>query len=239
MEIDLNSIPENKAQDILKQYLKYDFETGEFSYRHDYNIRRVKGALACGFSNGYVRFRVFPNGRKKYMAHRLVWLYVTGKWPKDQIDHINHDRSDNRFFNLREVTQAEQVRNKSIPKNNLSGCMGVFYKKEFKKWEAYITFEKERKFLGYFENKECAIKARKQAEKELGFHENSGIEKPRLKTCRQKGVYFNKQNNKWIAAITTGKIKKHLGSFKTKEEALLARKEAEIKKEKDNHKNEN
>jgi HNH endonuclease len=48
-----------------------------------------------------------------YRAGRLAWLYMTGEWPKNQIDHINRDKADNRFCNLRDVTQTENMRNKA------------------------------------------------------------------------------------------------------------------------------
>lgn len=52
-------------------------------------------------------------GKKKYsfLAHRLVWLYMTGKWPENQIDHDNGDATDNRWVNLDDVTRSKNGMN--------------------------------------------------------------------------------------------------------------------------------
>lgn len=60
-----------------------------------------------------------------YLAHRLIWLYVTGAFPKDKIDHINGDKMDNRWSNLRECTQAQNLCNTKLRSNNKTGAKGV------------------------------------------------------------------------------------------------------------------
>lgn len=231
-EVDLNKLPGKEAQRILKKYLKYDFETGEFYFLHTQG-RRVRGRFAGGLSNGYMRMRVFLNGKRKYLAHRLAYLYVTGKWPEKQLDHINHDRSDNRFFNLREADFFCQSKNRSLPSNNISGHTGVFYKKDVKrdsskKWNAYITYNKKRIDLGNFHTKEEAIKARKEAEKKHGFHENHGEGLvPVFAPKRKVGASFNKKYKKWESYMNVDGKKRNLGYYDTKEEALEAREKAE------------
>src|SRR5690606_11618117 len=103
-----------------------------------------------------------------YKAHRVIWLYIAGEWP-DEIDHINGDRSDNRFANLRAVSRAENMRNKRSYKNNRSGQNGVSWHNQDRRWIAYITINGKFKRLGGFINKDDAIAARLKAEAEYGL----------------------------------------------------------------------
>lgn len=106
-------------------------------------------------------------------AHIVAWCIHYGTWPDGEIDHINGDRADNRIGNLRKVTRSENRRNSKTPKNNTSGVIGVsLYTHERKtpKWVASILSQP----IGYFNTKEEAILARKDAEIKHKFHENHG-----------------------------------------------------------------
>ena len=83
---------------------------------------RVAAGTVAGWYEGY--WRIQHNG-KKYKAHRLVWLHETGIWPTGQIDHINGNRADNRFTNLREVTNQQNQHNRLAQKNSTTGVKGV------------------------------------------------------------------------------------------------------------------
>ena len=110
------------TQAKLKEVIEYDPNTGEFLWlgRERFGSR---GDSPRGTSaKGYHRFQVRG---KKYMAHRLAWLYVYGEWPS-QIDHINQDKKDNRIKNLREVTTSENCQNRPLRADNLTGHKGVF-----------------------------------------------------------------------------------------------------------------
>jgi len=157
----------------LKELLHYDPETGVFT-RIIRSGSRVKiGDTAGGLDKyGYIIISV---GGKSYKSHRLAWLYITEKWPKDQIDHINHIRNDNRFKNLREVTHQENHKNQSMQKNNTSGCTGVYYYKPTNKWVVRIKVDGKNKNLGYYESFNDAVEVRKKAEVELDFHNNHGV----------------------------------------------------------------
>lgn len=85
--------------------------------------------------NGYIVTTIFYRFCK---GHRLAWLWMTGEWPKDQIDHINGDRADNRWVNLRACTQAENQQNVGLTRRNTSGFMGVTWHPTEKKWQASI-----------------------------------------------------------------------------------------------------
>ena len=159
------------TQEELKKQLKYDPNTGIF-IRLTSNSNRIKvGDIAGGMNIGYLIICV--NG-KKYQAHRLAWLYVYGEAPKHQLDHINHDRSDNRILNLRCTTNQENHKNRTINKNNTSGIIGISWHKKSNKWQVRIMINGKDKYLGRFKDKFEAISARMSANHKYGFHPNHG-----------------------------------------------------------------
>lgn len=109
---------------------------------------------------------------KSYMAHRIVWLYHYGDWPRGCIDHINGNGLDNRIENLRDVDARENARNRPTPRNNKSGIAGV--RVRGKGWNARISIGNKLKDLGAFKDFFSACCARKSAEVIYGFHENHG-----------------------------------------------------------------
>lgn len=161
-------------QGLLKENLSYDLETGVFTRRIS-NTNFVKVGSVAGWvrRDGYIEIKV--NGRP-YLAHRLAWLYMTGSWPADEIDHIDGNPGNNRFHNLRSVDHKENGRNQKMPCNNTSGIVGIHWFKPRQKWQARITLDGKRIYLGYFDSLEEATKVRKQAEIKYDFHENHGRE---------------------------------------------------------------
>ena len=149
----------------LLEVLDYNPDTGIFIRK---NTGRVTGTK---IRSGYLHIRI---DNIAYYAHRLAWLYMTEKWPENHIDHINHDKADNRFLNLREVTQQDNARNAKLHKENKSGVTGVGWYKPYSKWRSYIAVDAQHIYLGYFDDKFEAICARKSAENKYGFHENHG-----------------------------------------------------------------
>lgn len=112
------------TQERLKQVLYYNPHVGVFVWKND--GRRVRrGQTAGGAHKGRGYIKVTVDG-KSYSAHLLVWLYVHGKFPVGQIDHIDGDRSNNLLLNLREVEPAQNSWNAKTPKSNTSGYKGVF-----------------------------------------------------------------------------------------------------------------
>jgi hypothetical protein len=107
----------------LRELLHYDPETGAWTRLVSTSNHRARvGDNAGGVTGTYVKIRVDV---RQYPAHRLAWLYMTGAWPKHEIDHINGDRLDNRWCNLRPANDAEQARNKRTAVNNEAGYKGV------------------------------------------------------------------------------------------------------------------
>lgn len=156
-------------QKRLKEVLNYDPKTGIFRWKihRMYNARA--GDIAGSMHNGGYRSIGIDN--KMYLVHRLAWLYVHGHFPKE-IDHINHDKRDNRIDNLRNVTHLENGRNMSITKNNTSGIPGVYWCKKSKKWKAHIQFDGEYKYLGLFDDINLAKQVREKAKKKYNYHPN-------------------------------------------------------------------
>ena len=114
---------------------------------------------------------------KKYLAHRIIWLHYYGCFPKNQIDHINHDPTDNRIINLREVTPSENNRNRTLQSNNKVGHNGVYYDKHNNKYRAHIAINNVSKCLGRYATLEEAVEARRVANINYNFHANHGAEK--------------------------------------------------------------
>lgn len=126
----------------------------------------------CGFSGGQGYLKVAIRGRA-YSVHRLIILIMLGYLP-EAVDHINGDRSDNRWVNLRPSDFAQNMLNVKRRVDNASGHVGVHWSPRHKAWRARIAFQRRDYSLGYFKSIEDAVSARKAAEREFGFHENHG-----------------------------------------------------------------
>lgn len=99
---------------LVRSFLSYDPETGEFRWLLRKGWERGAGRVAGSKKRrGYVDIGILGT---VYQAHRLAWLHYHGEWPKQQIDHINRVRDDNRIVNLRDVSYLENARNKAPPK---------------------------------------------------------------------------------------------------------------------------
>jgi hypothetical protein len=151
------------TQEKLHELFSYNQETGAFSWRVK-KSRNVKVGVPINSNNGKGYKTVKIDG-KTYLVHRLVWMYVYGKFPENDIDHKNRIRSDNRLVNLREASRSDNCQNISIPSHNKSGHIGVSWIKNHKSWTVYIKVERKNKWLGYYKNLDAAIAARKQGEK--------------------------------------------------------------------------
>lgn len=159
------------TQERLNQLLEYNQNTGIFT-RKTSRGGRLKGEVV-GFKDvrGYISMSI---DNKLYYAHRLAWMCVFGVFPPDEIDHINHDRSDNRITNLRKATHIENGKNKAMIITNKTGITGVRKTQTGLKWKAEISVKAKTKHLGCYFDKFEAICARKSAEIKYGYHENHG-----------------------------------------------------------------
>lgn len=138
---------------MLKKILQYDEITGDFIRLVSSNPNNIGKAGHKASKNGYVRIEVLG---KKYLAHRLAWLYVHGNWPSNIIDHIDGCKHNNKISNLRDVSQTTNLENqKTARSNSKSGFLGVI-KEKSNKYRAQIVVNKKQVRLGPFDTKEEA-----------------------------------------------------------------------------------
>ncbi len=160
----------------LRSLMAYDPDTGIFQWkeRPQSDFTERKFALIW---NGRFAGRVIGNTKSTYkMAfvkgrgrtlHRLAFIWVTGENPKGDIDHINRDKHDNRWSNLRVVTRTSNRHNCDPSAKNTSGVVGVCWHKDAKAWVAQIKKHGKNHHLGLFREFSDAVARRKLAEKQF------------------------------------------------------------------------
>ena len=150
------------TQKELKQRYAYDPNTGMFSRRTINSKHGHDKPVGNLHSTGYLHIGV---AGMVFKAHRLVWLYVHGRFPRGMVDHINRNKLDNRISNLREVTRGENIANSGVKSNNTSGFVGVTKRPRCPEnpWHARITVRGVRIPLGFFATPEEAGDAYAQA----------------------------------------------------------------------------
>ena len=145
----------------LHELLDYDPGTGAFTWRKAPGKRTELVGRTAGFdSHGYVFLSI---DYQKYPAHRVAWFYVYGRWPRDEIDHINRIRSDNRIVNLREATHHQNTCNGPPRRTSKSGLIGVSWDSGTGQWRAHITVAGRTRHLGRFDSITEATVARQAA----------------------------------------------------------------------------
>lgn len=144
------------TQQRLKDLIDYDPDTGVCHWRLSNSNRCVTGKVAGGISTkGY---RALTIDRVRYREHVLIWFYITGVWPKEQIDHKNEVRDDNKLGNLRKATRfmnAQNIRNPTA--RNKCGYLGVSQHRG--RFYASIRIMGKQTHIGSFDNPESAHNA--------------------------------------------------------------------------------
>jgi len=158
----------NITAERLRQLLHYDPETGIFTWLIDRTTIKA-GEIAGTFdkSCGYIRIRA---DGKKYLAHRLAWLFIYGKWPKNGIDHRDGNTQNNRWNNLRDVTQSVNMQNQRKPRGK-NKFLGV--SPNGKRWKAHIQVHGTRIHLGTHDTPEQAQTVYLEAKRKL--HEGNTL----------------------------------------------------------------
>lgn len=172
------------TQKRLKELLHYDPLTGIFT-RLTRQSSNTKVGDIVGYKDniGYLSARMDD---KLYFLHRIAWLYVKGYFPEYQIDHKNGIRDDNRFTNLRHVTNSCNMQNTKKYCTNKSGFPGVHWHKAASKWAARLTINYKESHLGCYEEVLDAALARLTAELwEKGWK------------CNSRGVLITKIKEAW------------------------------------------
>lgn len=167
-------------QETLQTLLHYDPDTGKLFWKERplelfateakqqaWNQRYAGNEAFTAINKaGYKHGQVAGSG---YYAHRVVWKLVEGNDPRE-VDHMDGDRQNNRWDNLREVSHRINRRNSKLYTSNSSGVPGVVWDQRYDQWQARVA----NKFVGRFDNFEEAVAARKTAEIEHRFHPNHG-----------------------------------------------------------------
>jgi hypothetical protein len=138
----------NLTQAKLKEILEYNPETGVFTWLiQQRGTARVGSKAGTPCPAGYCQISIKG---KRYLAHRLAFLYMTGDFPKNEVDHINRDNTDNSWKNLRNATRSQNEANTRLFKTNKSGYRGVSWDKHNKCWKASGKINNKSKHIGCF-----------------------------------------------------------------------------------------
>lgn len=151
------------TQARLKALFTYDPESGLFT-RLSHAGGQPAGLIA-GSSN-YQGYRHLKVDGRRYLEHQMAWLYMTGSLVLG-LDHIDGNRANNRFANLRLASHAENQQNRAAKSNNSSGLMGVNWHAASGKFQARIMIDHKSHHLGYFSNPADAHQAYLAAKKQL------------------------------------------------------------------------
>ncbi len=150
----------------LRQLLSYDPKSGVFINRTDRHWSAKAGEAAGSLTKaGYIEIGL---DGISYYAHRLAWLYVTGEWPANTIDHKDGNRANNAWRNLRDVTQDVNVQNlRGATAASSSGLLGAY--RCGSRFKASITVDGRVRHIGYFETAQKAHEAYVAAKRQ--FHQ--------------------------------------------------------------------
>ena len=146
----------------LAEVFVYDPNTGALIWRINTGKKRLVGKRAGGCSSSTRYWRVCIDYHQ-IECHVVAWAIMNGRYPENEIDHINGDRADNRAANLRPATRSENQRNTKIGSSNRSGYKGVSFCGQTGRWRASIKYDGVARNLGRFLTKEEAAEAYKKA----------------------------------------------------------------------------
>jgi hypothetical protein len=136
--------------EFLKSIFYFHEESGTFFWKK--SLKPVERRHKAGYW-------VIRHKKKDYLAHRVAWFFYTGQLPVNQLDHINGNRQDKRFINLRECTNQQNQFNRKLNKNSTSGYKGVYLDKRRGTWQAELKFGQKKIYLGAFPTSEQAAAA--------------------------------------------------------------------------------
>lgn len=144
---------------IIFEIFSYDPLTGVIVYKQLFGNTRTVAIGDVAGTLGRKGYRHITCNGRRYRAHRIAWLIMTGNWPKNQVDHINGIRDDNRWCNLREATQSQNSMNQKIQNRNTTGYKGVTFSKSHNKYRAQIQIAGKKMRIGLYTTPEEAFEA--------------------------------------------------------------------------------
>ena len=137
----------------LREVMNYDPLTGQFSWRVRLSNRAPAGSLCTNKDrHGYIRVRI---DGQLYWAARLAWFYVHGRWPPNDIDHIDGTRDNNAITNLREATRSQNLSNRKPGR----AFKGAYYNRRQNRWHSAICVNRVSHYLGMFKTEREAHQA--------------------------------------------------------------------------------
>jgi hypothetical protein len=234
--------------EYLNECFEYNADTGKliwktrplhhFKNEHGWKVWNIKfaGKHAGGLnkSGQYLYTKMDFN---RYSNHRIIWKLLKNEEPPSIIDHIDGNSLDNRIENLRSASKAENNRNRVNPNKNKTGFIGVSYRKRSNSFEANISYNGKKIFLGHYQTADEANLAYQAKSLEI-FGEFStvtqeeydkNLKNTKIHIKMYKGNSFNAITNKYASRISHNGKQIFLGSFKTEEEASQAYKDAVLK----------
>jgi hypothetical protein len=140
----------NRVRDLFD----YNPQTGALIRKRTVSNNAKSGDIV-GWRNsdGYLNVRV---DNVSYKVHQIVWLHVTGTWPSGVIDHINRDKKDNRFCNLRDTTVQTNNINKGPRKDSKTGIPNVTWRDRDKRFYVACRRNGKQNYGGSFTSLEGA-----------------------------------------------------------------------------------
>ncbi len=136
------------THDRLTALLDFHPETGWLTWKGAHSNRMQGGMRAGALGGEGRRYRFITIDREKFLAHRLVWFYVNKEWPKHDVRPVNGNFDDCRIDNLRDIPRIELAHQRSAPRTNSSGFLGVSSSAKQGKWQASITWNYKQISLG-------------------------------------------------------------------------------------------
>lgn len=146
--------------DAARRHLSYDAESGIFTWILPTSQRVEKGSQAGSLRNGYIGINIHG---ERFQAHRLAVAFIEGYLIGDvEIDHIDRNRTNNAYDNLRKGSRTDNMHNLGVRVNNKTGYRGIHLHKG--KFDASITVNSRKLHIGRYDTFDEALRARKNAE---------------------------------------------------------------------------
>lgn len=155
------------TQERVRELFDYDPESGIVTRRIFVNYNRGRVGDIVGYKSGTSPYLYVRIDKKCFLLHRVIWLWVKGYWPENDVDHINRNPQDNRWANLRVVSKTCGMINTKVRNDNNTKVRGVFWDTVNKLWRSRITYKHKTTYIGGFKSFTEAVAHRLAAEQVL------------------------------------------------------------------------